>query len=85
MDESRHDSSRHDSSRHDSIPQRIALASVVAAGVLVAIKLVVGLLSNSLGALAEAIHSATDLVAALARHLCAEPSEVAEVTVRARI
>jgi cation diffusion facilitator family transporter len=46
-------------------PQRIALASVVAAAVLVAIKLVVGLLSNSLGVLAEAIHSATDLAAAL--------------------
>ncbi len=46
-------------------PQRIALASVLAAGALVAIKLVVGLVSNSLGVLAEAIHSATDLVAAL--------------------
>jgi cation diffusion facilitator family transporter len=46
-------------------PQRIALASVVAAAVLVAIKLIVGLLSNSLGVLAEAIHSATDLAAAL--------------------
>ena len=46
-------------------PQRIALASVLAAALLVAIKLVVGLLSNSLGVLAEAIHSATDLAAAL--------------------
>ncbi|HEX4837704.1 MAG TPA: cation diffusion facilitator family transporter, partial [Solirubrobacteraceae bacterium] len=46
-------------------PQRIALASVVAAAALVAIKLVVGLLSNSLGVLAEAILSATDLAAAL--------------------
>ncbi|HTA14095.1 MAG TPA: cation diffusion facilitator family transporter [Solirubrobacteraceae bacterium] len=46
-------------------PQRIALASVVAAAVLVTIKLIVGLLSNSLGVLAEAIHSATDLAAAL--------------------
>jgi cation diffusion facilitator family transporter len=46
-------------------PQRIALASVIAAAALVAIKLVVGLLSNSLGVLAEAIHSATDLAAAL--------------------
>jgi cation diffusion facilitator family transporter len=45
--------------------QRIALASVAAAAALVAIKLVVGLLSNSLGVLAEAIHSATDLAAAL--------------------
>jgi cation diffusion facilitator family transporter len=46
-------------------PQRIALTSVIAAAVLVTIKLAVGLLSNSLGVLAEAIHSATDLVAAL--------------------
>jgi cation diffusion facilitator family transporter len=46
-------------------PQRIALVSVVAAAGLVAIKLVVGLLSNSLGVLAEAVHSATDLAAAL--------------------
>jgi cation diffusion facilitator family transporter len=46
-------------------PQRIALASVLAAGALVTIKLIVGLLSNSLGVLAEAIHSATDLAAAL--------------------
>lgn len=45
--------------------QRIALASVGAAAALVAIKLAVGLLSNSLGVLAEAIHSATDLAAAL--------------------
>jgi cation diffusion facilitator family transporter len=45
--------------------QRIALASVIAAALLVAIKLIVGLLSNSLGVLAEAIHSATDLAAAL--------------------
>jgi cation diffusion facilitator family transporter len=45
--------------------QRTALASVVAATALVALKLVVGLLSHSLGLLAEAVHSATDLVAAL--------------------
>lgn len=46
-------------------PQRTALASVLAAAALVAIKLIVGLVSHSLGVLAEAIHSATDLVAAL--------------------
>lgn len=45
--------------------QRTALASVLAAGALVALKLVVGLLSHSLGLIAEAIHSATDLIAAL--------------------
>jgi cation diffusion facilitator family transporter len=48
-----------------SAPQRTALASVAAAAVLVAIKLIVGLLAHSLGLIAEAIHSATDLVAAL--------------------
>jgi cation diffusion facilitator family transporter len=46
-------------------PQRTALASVFAAAGLVALKLVVGLLAHSLGLVAEAIHSATDLVAAL--------------------
>jgi cation diffusion facilitator family transporter len=45
--------------------QRTALASVAAAAALVVIKLVVGLVSHSLGVLAEAIHSATDLAAAL--------------------
>lgn len=45
--------------------QRTALMSVAAAAALVAIKLVVGLLAHSLGLVAEAIHSATDLVAAL--------------------
>src|SRR5690242_2823166 len=45
--------------------QRTALMSVAAAVALVAIKLVVGLLAHSLGLVAEAIHSATDLVAAL--------------------
>jgi cation diffusion facilitator family transporter len=45
--------------------QRTALLSVFAAAALVAIKLIVGLLAHSLGLIAEAIHSATDLVAAL--------------------
>ncbi|HSD78144.1 MAG TPA: cation diffusion facilitator family transporter, partial [Solirubrobacteraceae bacterium] len=45
--------------------QRTALLSVVAAAALVALKLVSGLLSGSLGLLAEALHSGTDLVAAL--------------------
>jgi cation diffusion facilitator family transporter len=45
--------------------QRTALASVIAATALVALKLVVGLAAHSLGLIAEAIHSATDLVAAL--------------------
>jgi cation diffusion facilitator family transporter len=48
-----------------SIQQRTALLSVGIAATLAAIKLAVGLLSHSLGLIAEAIHSGTDLVAAL--------------------
>ena len=45
--------------------RRIALVSVGAAVVLIAIKLVTGLATGSLGLLSEAAHSGTDLVAAL--------------------
>lgn len=45
--------------------RRTALVSVLAAIVLVAIKLFAGLASGSLGLVAEAAHSGTDLVAAL--------------------
>jgi cation diffusion facilitator family transporter len=45
--------------------RRIALVSVAAACVLIAIKLAAGLASGSLGLLAEAAHSGTDLAAAL--------------------
>lgn len=45
--------------------RRIALVSVVAAIVLIAVKLTTGLLTGSLGFLSEAAHSGTDLVAAL--------------------
>ncbi len=48
-----------------SIQQRTALSSVAIAAALAAIKLIVGLLSHSLGMIAEAIHSGTDFVAAL--------------------
>jgi cation diffusion facilitator family transporter len=44
---------------------RSALGSVVAAAFLVTLKLIAGLLSGSLGLVAEAVHSGTDLVAAL--------------------
>ncbi len=44
---------------------RTAFLSVIAAAVLVTIKLVTGLLTSSLGLIAEAAHSATDLMAAL--------------------
>jgi cation diffusion facilitator family transporter len=45
--------------------RRTALASVVAASALIAIKLVTGLAAGSLALLADAAHSGTDLVAAL--------------------
>lgn len=45
--------------------QRTALFSVIAAGALVVIKLVTGIATGSLGLVADAIHSGTDLVAAL--------------------
>jgi cation diffusion facilitator family transporter len=45
--------------------RRTALVSVFAAVVLIAIKLVTGLATHSLGLLSEALHSGTDLVAAL--------------------
>jgi cation diffusion facilitator family transporter len=45
--------------------RRIALVSVFAAGALVVLKLVTGLVTGSLGLLSEALHSGTDLVAAL--------------------
>jgi len=45
--------------------RRAALTSVVAAATLIALKLSVGLATHSLGLVSEAIHSGTDLVAAL--------------------
>ena len=45
--------------------RRTALVSVVAACVLIALKLVTGLATGSLGLISEAAHSGTDLVAAL--------------------
>jgi cation diffusion facilitator family transporter len=45
--------------------RRTALFSVVAAIALVALKLITGLAANSLGLISEAMHSGTDLVAAL--------------------
>ena len=45
--------------------RRTALVSVAAAGVLLVLKLAVGLATHSLGLISEAIHSGTDLVAAV--------------------
>jgi cation diffusion facilitator family transporter len=53
------------SARDIRAQQRTALLSVVAACFLVALKLVTGLVTGSLGLIAEAAHSGTDLVAAL--------------------
>jgi cation diffusion facilitator family transporter len=60
--------------------RRSALVSVAAAAVLVVLKLGTGLLTNSLGLVSEAIHSGTDLVAALltyfAVRVAARPADV---------
>src|SRR5215213_513193 len=60
--------------------RRAALTSVVAAAALVALKLSVGLASHSLGLVSEALHSGTDLVAALltyfAVRVAARPADV---------
>ena len=45
--------------------RRTALVSIVAACVLIGVKLVAGIASHSLGLLSEAAHSGTDLIAAL--------------------
>src|SRR5437763_5140207 len=45
--------------------RRTALVSVAAATALIALKLVTGLATHSLGLVSEALHSGTDLVAAL--------------------
>lgn len=60
--------------------KRAALTSVVAAAALVILKLSVGLATHSLGLVSEAVHSATDLVAALLTFLAvrvsARPADV---------
>jgi cation diffusion facilitator family transporter len=55
--------------REDRKKQSAALSSLLAAGALTAFKVVVGSLTGSLGILAEAAHSALDLVAALTTFL----------------
>jgi cation diffusion facilitator family transporter len=62
-----------DLSRSDK--KRAALSSVVAAVGLTGMKLVVGLLSGSLGILAEAAHSGLDLVAALITFIAVSVSD----------
>jgi cation diffusion facilitator family transporter len=61
--------------------RRSALVSVVAAATLVVLKLSVGLTTHSLGLISEAIHSGTDLVAALltyfAVRVAARPADFA--------
>jgi cation diffusion facilitator family transporter len=60
--------------------RRAALVSVVAAAFLVVLKLSVGLATDSLGLVSEALHSGTDLVAALltffAVRVAARPADV---------
>ena len=55
--------------------RRTALFSIVAASALVALKLGAGIAAGSLGLLAEAAHSATDLVAALLTFLAVRVGE----------
>ena len=45
--------------------RRTALVSIIAACLLIAVKLLAGIATNSLGLLSEAAHSGTDLVAAI--------------------
>ena len=60
--------------------RRTALVSVIAAVILIGIKLGAGLASNSLGLISEAAHSGTDLIAALltffALGVAARPADV---------
>ncbi len=51
--------------RRVSPQRRTALVSIIAACLLIAVKLVAGIASNSLGLLSEAAHSGTDLIAAV--------------------
>ncbi len=58
--------------------KRVALISVFAAIFLTGFKLVVGVLTGSLGILSEALHSGLDLVAAIPRseiYIHAEPQD----------
>jgi len=57
------------------VVRRTALFSIVAASALVALKLGAGIAAGSLGLLAEAAHSATDLVAALLTFLAVRVGE----------
>ena len=56
--------------------QAVTTASIVASGTLAALKLLVGLLSGSLGLLAEAAHSLLDLVSSLITFLVVRIAEI---------
>jgi cation diffusion facilitator family transporter len=58
---------------HDK--QKVALSSLVAAAVLTALKIVVGLLTGSLGILSEAAHSGLDFVAAAVTYFSVRVSD----------
>ena len=55
--------------------QSVALGSMLAAGVLTALKIVVGMLTGSLGILSEAAHSGLDFVAAVVTYLSVRASD----------
>ncbi len=49
----------------DTIKSRAAWFSIAANGLLIVFKLVVGTISGSIGIISEALHSGTDLIAAI--------------------
>jgi len=55
--------------------KRVALLSVLAAILLTGLKLVVGLLTGSIGILSEALHSALDMVAAVITYFAVSVSD----------
>jgi cation diffusion facilitator family transporter len=61
---------------HSNSKQAVTTASIVASGTLAALKLLVGLLSGSLGLLAEAAHSLLDLLSTLITFLVVRIAEV---------
>ena len=63
------------SSTMEKEKKRVTLISVVAAVFLTGFKLVIGLLTGSLGLLSEALHSALDLVAAIITYFAVRISD----------
>ena len=75
----RNDSSPKDTAKANREKRIVAISSVAAAVLLVVMKLVVGVYTNSLGILSEALHSGLDFVAASitlwAVHMSSQPAD----------